>query len=282
VELAAEVPSDIGTVMGDSDRLQQVVWNLLSNAVKFTPSGGHVRLTAKRTTTELHIVVSDDGQGIASGFLPYVFDRFRQADAGVARSHGGLGLGLAIVRHLVELHGGRVDAASAGVGKGATFSVDLPVAGVPSFEPPVVRGRALRTEPPFEESLSLAGVRILVVDDQRDARDIIATILQQYGAEVRVAESTKAALEALDRDPFDVLVSDIGMPLEDGYVLIKKVRALLDRPEIARLPAVALSAYARREDEKQALDSGYDVHVVKPIEPGRLVSAVLGLTRRAK
>jgi PAS domain S-box-containing protein len=280
VELAADVPSDIGTVMGDSDRLQQVVWNLLSNAVKLTPPGGHVRLTAKRTPAELHLVVSDDGQGIAPSFLPYVFDRFRQADAGVARSHGGLGLGLAIVRHLVELHGGRVAAASPGVGLGATFSVDLPVSGVTPVEPPVALGRAHRTDPPFEESPDLAGVRILVVDDQSDARDIIAMMLQQYGAEVRVAESTPAALTALEQHPFDVLVSDIGMPIEDGYVLVRKLRAMLDRPEVARLPAVALTAYARREDEKQALDAGYDTHVVKPVDPRRLVSAVLGLVHR--
>jgi PAS domain S-box-containing protein len=281
VELAAEVPSDIGTVMGDSDRLQQVVWNLLSNAVKFTPSGGHVRLTATRTPTELHIEVSDDGQGIAPNFLPFVFDRFRQADAGVSRSHGGLGLGLAIVRHLVELHGGRVEAASEGFGKGARFSVNLPVAGVSELEPPVARGRTSRSEPSVEHTAGLAGLRVLVVDDQSDARDIIATMLEQYGAEVRVAESTAAALEALTHGrPFDVLVSDIGMPVEDGYVLIKKVRDRLDRPELARIAAVALTAYARNEDERQALAAGYDAHVAKPIEPGRLVSAVLGVLRR--
>jgi PAS domain S-box-containing protein len=280
VELVADVPSDIGTVMGDADRLQQVVWNLLSNAVKFTPPGGCVRLTANRTRSELRIVVTDDGQGIAPAFLPFVFDRFRQAEAGVARSHGGLGLGLAIVRHLVELHGGHVEAASAGLGKGAAFSVSLPVAGVPDVEPPVARGRAPRSEPPIESVLGLAGVRVLVVDDQSDARDIIATILEKYGAEVRVAESALDALDALEKSPFDVLVSDIGMPVEDGYVLIEKVRAMLERPEVARIPAVALTAYARSEDERRALASGYDVHVAKPIDPRRLVSAVMGLSRR--
>ena len=279
VELAAEVPSDIGTVMGDSDRLQQVIWNLLSNAVKFTPSGGHVRLTAKRTPTELHVAVADDGQGIPPGFLPYVFDRFRQADAGVARSHGGLGLGLAIVRHLVELHGGRVVAESPGAGKGAIFSVYLPVLGVPRFEPQV-RERARSSEPAPAQPLGLAGLRILVVDDQADARDLIGTILREYGAKVRVAESTAAALEAVNEEPFDALVSDIGMPLEDGYVLIKKLRALPERSDISGIPAVALTAYARSEDQKQALDSGYDVHVVKPIEPARLVAALMTVTHR--
>ncbi|HEX6273972.1 MAG TPA: ATP-binding protein [Polyangiaceae bacterium] len=282
VELAADVPPDIGTVMGDSDRLQQVVWNLLSNAVKFTPSGGHVRLTAKRTPTELHLVVTDDGQGIAPTFLPFVFDRFRQAEAGVARSQGGLGLGLAIVRHLVELHGGRVEAASDGFGRGASFSVNLPVAGAPAGEPPPALGRAPRSEPPVEALLGLSGLRVLVVDDQSDARDIIATILEQYGAEVRVAESTAVALDALKNGPFDVLVSDIGMPGDDGYVLIEKVRAmLLEQPEVARIPAVALTAYARNEDERRALAAGYDAHVAKPVDPRSLVSTVMGVARRA-
>jgi PAS domain S-box-containing protein len=278
VELAAEVPSDIGTIVGDPDRLQQVIWNLLSNAVKFTPPGGHVRLTTRRSPTELHIVVTDDGQGISPQFLPFVFERFRQADAGVARSHAGLGLGLAIVRHLVELHGGSVVAESPGVGKGATFSVHLPVLGVPHVEPPV-RERAPSSEPVPSEIPSLSGIRVLVVDDQRDARDLLGTILRQYGAEVRVAESTMAALEALEQEPFDALVSDIGMPLEDGYVLVRKLRAMSDQPRLARLPAVALTAYARNEDQRQALDAGYDVHVAKPIEPGRLVAALRKLTR---
>jgi CheY-like chemotaxis protein/anti-sigma regulatory factor (Ser/Thr protein kinase) len=280
VELAAEVPLDIGTVMGDSDRLQQVVWNLLSNAVKFTQPGGHVRLSARRTPTALHIVVTDDGQGISPSFLPFVFDRFRQADAGVARTHGGLGLGLAIVRHLVELHGGRVEAASAGPGKGAAFSVDLPVGGVPHTEPELARLRMKRSDPPPWQPAALSGLRILVVDDQGDARELIGTILGQYGAEVRLAEGTTEALRLLRGEGFDLLVSDIGMPVEDGYSLIEQLRATRDRPDVANIPAVALTAYARSEDRKQALDSGYDVHVAKPIEPGRLVSAVMRLTRR--
>jgi signal transduction histidine kinase/ActR/RegA family two-component response regulator len=282
VELAAAVPSDIGTVMGDSDRLQQVIGNLLSNAVKFTQPGGHVRLTANRTPTALRIVVTDDGQGISPSFLPFVFDRFRQAEAGVARSHGGLGLGLAIVRHLVELHGGRVDAQSEGVGKGAMFTVELPVAAVLQFEPPVTRGRARGTEPAFEPRLELQGLRILVVDDQSDARELTATILREYGAEVRVAEGSDTALRILMVEAFDVLVSDIGMPISDGYVLIRTVRAVDGRrPDLARLPAVALTAYAHPEDEKQALASGYDLHVAKPVDPKRLVSVVLELTPRS-
>ena len=169
--------------------------------------------------------------------------------------------------------------------RGRCFPVELPVAGIPSYEPPVARGRAPRTESPFEHTLDLAGVRILVVDDQSDARDIIGTILEQYGAEVRVAESTATALTALEKWPFDVLVSDIGMPVDDGYVLIEKLRKKLDHPEVARIPAVALTAYARSEDEQKALASGYDAHVAKPIEPGRLASAVVarypanGITR---
>ncbi len=282
VELAAEVPLDIGTVIGDADRLQQVVWNLLSNAVKFTQPGGHVRLTAKRTPTDLHIVVTDDGQGISPSFLPFVFDRFRQADAGVSRAHGGLGLGLAIVRHLVELHGGTVNAESPGVGKGATFSVELPVGGVSRFDPGIEQQPAMPSEASALEPAALAGLRVLVVDDQGDARELISTILEQYGAEVRVAESTAEALRTLRSEEFDVLVSDIGMPVEDGYSLIERLRAMRDRPDIAVLPAVALTAYARSEDRKQALSSGYDVHVAKPIDPGRLVSAVVRLTRRKR
>jgi signal transduction histidine kinase/ActR/RegA family two-component response regulator len=281
VDLAAAVPSDIGTVMGDSDRLQQVIWNLLSNAVKFTQPGGHVRLTANRTPTALRILVADDGQGISPSFLPFVFDRFRQADAGVARAHGGLGLGLAIVRHLVELHEGRVDAQSEGVGRGATFTVELPVTAVPHFEPPIARGRAPRAEPAIDPRLELQGLRILVVDDQTDARELIATILGEYGAEVRVADSSDTALRILMVEAFDLLVSDIGMPVSDGYALIRSMRAVEGRPDLARLPAIALTAYAHPEDQKQALASGYDLHVAKPIDPKRLVSAVLELTRRS-
>ena len=281
VDLAAAVPSDIGTVMGDSDRLQQVIWNLLSNAVKFTQPGGHVRLTADRTPTALRISVTDDGQGISPSFLPFVFDRFRQADAGVARSHGGLGLGLAIVRHLIELHGGRVDAQSEGVGKGATFTVELPVGAVPHFETPVTRGRAQRTDRAFEPGSELQGLRILVVDDQDDARELIATILRECAAEVRVADGSDTALRILMVEAFDVLVSDIGMPISDGYDLIQSVRAVEGRPDLARLPAIALTAYAHPEDQKQALASGYDLHVAKPIDPKWLVSAVLEVTRRS-
>jgi signal transduction histidine kinase/CheY-like chemotaxis protein len=281
VDLAAAVPSDIGTVMGDSDRLQQVIGNLLSNAVKFTQPGGHVRLTADRTPTALRLSVTDDGQGISPSFLPFVFDRFRQADAGVARSHGGLGLGLAIVRHLVELHGGRVDAQSEGVGKGATFTVELPVSAVPHFEASVIRGRAHRTDTAFDPPFELQGVRILVVDDQDDARELIATILRECGAEVRVADGSDTALRILMVEAFDVLVSDIGMPVSDGYALIRSVRAVEGRPDLARLPAVALTAYAHPEDHRQALAAGYDLHVAKPIEPKRLVSAVLDVTRRS-
>jgi PAS domain S-box-containing protein len=280
VELSAAVPSDIGTVLGDSDRLQQVIWNLLSNAVKFTPPGGHVRLSAQRTESELRIDVTDDGQGINPNFLPYVFDRFRQAEAGVARSHGGLGLGLAIVRHLVELHGGTVEAWSGGVGQGATFSVNLPFAGAQSFDPPAVRGRVRSPAPPFATHLGLSGLRILVVDDQADARELVATILTRYGASVTVAEDTSSALELLERQLFDLIISDIGMPLADGYALIRRLREH-GRAELARIPAIALTAYARVEDHQHALESGYDVHVAKPIEPSRLVSAVMELARHA-
>jgi CheY-like chemotaxis protein len=183
---------------------------------------------------------------------------------------------------LVELHGGRVSAASEGTGKGATFSVELPLSSVVESDPPVAHGRTPRPDPPAMHSLALAGVRVLVVDDQMDARDIIGTILERYGAEVRVAESSVAALKALTAQPFDVLVSDIGMPVEDGYELIKSVRNMLDQPEVARMPAVALTAYARSEDERRSIAAGYDIHVTKPIDPDRLVSAVMEMAGRAK
>ena len=281
VELSAHVPTDIGTLVGDADRLQQVVWNLLSNAVKFTPAGGRVELTAFRTAAELHVVVKDDGRGIAPSFLPFVFDRFRQAEASASRSHGGLGLGLAIVRHLVELHGGRVEAKSDGPGKGATFSVELPVIGVQPASPEVSVTKVELIEPPEGDLLRLDGVNVLLVDDQSDARELVGTVLREYGASVLEAETVAHALELLrEQGPVDILVSDIAMPIEDGYDLIQRVRAA-ERSPGARLPAIALTAYARHEDQRLAIEAGYDAHLAKPVEPARLVAEVLGLCHRS-
>jgi PAS domain S-box-containing protein len=279
VELTADVPADIGFTVGDADRLQQVVWNLLSNAVKFTPPGGHVRLTARRSAQVLSIVVEDDGQGIPAHFLPHAFDRFRQADAGATRAHGGLGLGLAIVRHLVELHGGTVSVASEGEGRGATFSVWLPPHGPAASQTPSRPLPGRRSEPAFPSVGALSDVRVLLVEDQPDARELISTVLQQYGADVTEAGSAAEAYAYLTTQRFHVLVSDIGLPQEDGYSLIRRVRALNEPAGAASIPALAVTAYARREDQKLALEAGYDRHVTKPVDPAQLVASVARLTR---
>jgi hypothetical protein len=279
VELTAEIASEVGVLIGDADRLQQVVCNLLSNAVKFTPPGGHVHLAAHRSESAVRIVVEDDGQGIPAHFLAYVFDRFRQAEGGPQRAQGGLGLGLSIVRHLVELHGGTVSVASAGEGRGATFAVELPPRGQrASFSPsPAPFGK--RSDPAFPAAGALTGVRVLVVDDEPDARELISAILQQYGAIVSDAGSAEEALEILESTSFDVLVSDIGMPREDGYAFMRRIRARSDRPDLVALRAVALTAYARQEDQRLAREAGYQRHVAKPVEPAHLVSAVIRLAQ---
>jgi signal transduction histidine kinase/CheY-like chemotaxis protein len=275
VALQVELDPAVGPVSGDATRLQQVAWNLLSNAVKFTPRGGRVQLRLARRDGQVEIAVRDDGQGIRPDFLPYVFERFRQGDSTPTRAHGGLGLGLTIVRELVELHGGTVTAGSAGEGQGATFTVRLPLAAAA----PDRRGGAGASPSPTSEvteSAGLSGLRVLVVDDEADARDMIAVILTQRGAEVSTAGSVHEALTALDRVRPDVLVSDIGMPGEDGYSLIRQVRA---RPAErgGRTPAAALTAYARAEERSRALASGFQMHAPKPIDPDELVTVVQAL-----
>jgi signal transduction histidine kinase/CheY-like chemotaxis protein len=262
-----------GAAWADPHRLQQIVWNLLSNAIKFTPAGGTITVTVERLDPHVALAVSDTGAGIAADFLPYLFDRFRQADSTSTRMHGGLGLGLAIVRHLATLHRGTVEAESPGPGAGATFRVRLPVAPVrsPGLRPSVPAG-AERFPP-------LAGVRVLLVDDEADARDLLTAVLVQSGAEVVATASAAEALDALARTRAHVLVSDISMPDEDGYALLSRVRALgLDRG--AQLPAVALTAYAREEDRTRALAVGFQVHVPKPVEPAELVEVVARLAGR--
>jgi len=276
VSLTAGV-SHTGPISGDAQRLRQVIWNLLSNSIKFTPRGGSVHVRAEQTGTTVQMSVTDTGQGIDPEFLPHVFDRFRQdtTTTGVARRTG-LGLGLAIVRHLVEAHGGTVHAASEGLGKGATFTVELPV----------MVGRAIQAtdstsayEHRFETSLSLAGVRVLVVDDDRDARELLEVALQQYGAEVRIAASADEAMDFLAAESTDVIVSDIEMPDVNGYELIRRLRQS-ERPELRRLPAVALTAYARTEDRLKALLAGFQTHVPKPVEPAELVTVIASLGQR--
>jgi PAS domain S-box-containing protein len=278
IRLESVLDRSAGPVLGDADRLQQVVWNILSNAVKFTPSGGRVDVRLEGDESEVRIRVHDTGRGIAPDFLPYVFDRFRQGSVLTTRTHGGLGLGLAIVRHLIELHGGTVQAESPGPGAGATFTVRLPFRpfSAPSVgrevEPVAVTGAG-------EGPPALHGVTALVVDDEADARVLLSTMLQQWGARVIAVGSADEALEVLGRLRPDILVSDIAMPGKDGYDLITAVRALPS--ERATVPALAVTAFARREDEDRALRAGFQVHLAKPVEPPDFLGAVKRLTARA-
>ena len=268
-----------GPVSGDAQRLQQIIWNLLSNSIKFTPQGGNVHVTVGQLGTNVRIQVSDTGRGIEPDFLPYVFDRFRQAalpaGAGKAR-RGGLGLGLAIVRHLAEAHGGTVHAASEGPGKGATFTVELPLMiGRPSQVSQPSHG----FHPSLETSSSLEGIRVLVVDDDADARELLQMALERYGAQVRAAASADEAFTILTAQCPDVLVSDIEMPETSGYELIRRLRHS-DQPALRRIPAVALTAYARTEDRMKALIAGFQTHVPKPVEPAELVTVIASLAQR--
>ena len=269
------------TVSGDPVRLQQVVWNLLSNAVKFTPRGGRVQVRMERVNSHVEIAVSDSGSGIAQEFLPYVFDRFRQADQRTTRQHGGLGLGLAIVRQLVELHGGTVRAESGGEGQGSTFTVLLPVA--PIYQSAGGEARvhpaARDTLPSYECPDRLDGLRVLAVDDEPDTREMLVAGLGQCGAQVTAVGSAAEALEAFASAVPDLLISDIGMPDEDGYELIRRVRELPAEGG-GRVPAIALTAYARVEDRMQALRAGFQMHVPKPVELAELVAVAASLVRR--
>ncbi|HLL70722.1 MAG TPA: ATP-binding protein [Pyrinomonadaceae bacterium] len=272
-----------GPVSGDTDRLQQVVWNLLSNAVKFTPRGGRVQVRLERVNSHVEIIVSDSGRGISAEFLPHVFDRFRQADGTSTRKHGGLGLGLSIVRQLVELHGGTVGVESDGEGQGATFIVQLPLmvtrkqsnAALSERRHPTAGGDGLS----FDCPPSLEGLRVLVVDDEADTLRLLRTVLERCGTEVTTAGSVAEALAAFAASKPDVLISDIGMPETDGYELIGKLRAA-ESGSNARIPAIALTAYARVEDRVRALNAGFQVHVPKPIEPVELLAVVASLTGR--
>jgi signal transduction histidine kinase/CheY-like chemotaxis protein len=269
-----------GVVTGDPARLQQVIWNLVSNAIKFTNRGGRVTLSIDQRASHLELEVSDTGIGIDRGFLPYVFDRFRQADATSTRAHGGLGLGLAITRHLVEMHGGTITAESPGPDQGATFTVRLPIAAVrlTTSETTTTDGILLGL-PDVDDTPRLDGLRVLVVDDDPDARELIVTVLGRRGAATRAVSSAAEALEAVSVDPPDVLVTDIGMPGEDGFSLIRKIRAL-PAAHGGEVPAVALTAYARPDDRTRALLAGFQLHIPKPVEPAELIAAVASLTHR--
>ncbi|MEX2221445.1 MAG: GAF domain-containing protein [Candidatus Rokuibacteriota bacterium] len=273
VALEARIEPDLPAVLGDPDRLQQVLWNLLSNGIKFTPKGGRVTVSVAGRNSEVVLTVADTGAGIKREFLPHVFERFRQAESSTNRAYGGLGLGLAIVRHLVELHGGSVSVQSEGEGQGATFSVRLPVAA--AVRTPEERApAATKAEGPVDRSL--AGLRLLIVDDEADAREVMRFMLERGGARVRTAESATQALDAIREERPDLLISDIGMPVEDGYVLVRRLRAMeggLGR----RLPAIALTAYASEEDTRRALIAGFDAHLSKPVDPARLIEIAAGL-----
>jgi signal transduction histidine kinase/ActR/RegA family two-component response regulator len=269
INLSAEAAAN-ERVSGDPIRLQQVLWNLLTNAVKFTPDGGSVDVSIAAAGVDVEIAISDTGEGISESFLPHVFDRFRQADATTTRHHGGLGLGLAIVRQLVELHGGTVRAVSAGLGQGSTFIVRLPR----------VASRAETVAPSMPSASphaqQLTGLRVLVVEDNADGRDLMATMLGLVGAHVTTASSVAEALRALDSLQLDVLVSDIGLPGDDGYALIREVRRR-DRQRGAVLPAVALTGYTRGEDRARVIEAGFQAHVPKPVEPTVLTSVIAAL-----
>ena len=280
IRLQAVLDPQAGPIMGDPDRLQQVCWNLLSNAVKFTPKGGRLQVLLERIDSSVELSVADNGKGISPEFLPFVFDRFRQQDPGIARHFGGLGLGLSIVKSLVELHGGSVRVHSEGEEKGATFVVRLPRALV----------RTMQSDRPFtsvslpskgrpECPASIDGLRIVVVEDEPDASDLLVVVLEQCGAKVKAVRSAGEGLEAVQRVRPDVLISDIGLPGEDGYVLIQKLRAL---PPSAggRTPAIALTAFARAEDRTRALRAGFHAHVPKPVEAPELLAVIDSLVLR--
>jgi signal transduction histidine kinase len=264
-------------VQGDPDRLQQVVWNLLANAVKFTPEGGVVRTALERRGARVRIVVSDTGRGIDPAFLPFVFEPFRQADGSLTRTHGGLGLGLAIVRRLVELHGGTVAVESPGPGGGATFIVEVPLR--PELRERRAKGRWAESPGGLECPPQLHALRVLVVDDEADARELLGTLLRDCSAEVEAAASVPEALAVLGKFRPEVLISDLAMPEQDGFDLIRHVRTL--PPEAGgRIPAVALSAYARAEDRRRALLAGFNIHVAKPVDPAELLVVVASLAGR--
>jgi PAS domain S-box-containing protein len=282
VQLHTIIDPRVGPVSGDPDRLQQVVWNLLTNAVKFTPKGGRVQVRLERVNSHVEVVVSDTGIGIRPDFLPYVFERFRQGEAGTTRKTGGLGLGLAIVRHIVEMHGGIVRASSRGEGEGATFRVRLPLMIV---QPEGLEARREHPRTERMEPLSglgdLNGIRVLAVDDEDDALTLLRVVLEAAGAEVTTVTSPLNVLQRIEAVRAQVLVVDLGMPEMDGYELIARIRAS-PNPDVRDVPAAALTAFARSEDRTKALRSGFEMHLAKPVDPGELVASIAMLARRAR
>lgn len=267
ISLQSVLPQ-IGQVSGDPARIQQIVWNLLSNAIKFTPHGGRVEVRLQQVNNQAQITVSDTGKGISPDFLPHIFESFRQEDVSVARQFGGLGLGLAIVRQLVEAHGGTIAADSPGKGQGATFTVRLPLMSVPIAAAP----HQLNDE----QQADLRGVRVLVVDDEPDSLDLVVVILESEGAIVTAVASGQEALQHLSQFPFDVVVSDIGMPGMDGYALLQSLRS--GNSPNREVSAIALTAYAREKDQQRTLEAGFQLHLAKPVDPTVLVEAISAIS----
>jgi hypothetical protein len=293
IELNCEFGPGVDRVLGDPVRLQQVVWNLVSNAIKFTPEGGKIEVGVSLNGSLAQIQVKDTGIGIKKDFLPHVFDRFRQEDSTTTRNHGGLGLGLAIVRHLIDLHGGSVKADSDGEGMGATFTINLLLQNQTAASSSSVQSEPNCPEQPqvqqksdysfsgtsTQASNTLSGLQVLLVDDEPDVRELLTTVLEESGAQTIAVESAAEVFKVLEQLQPDILISDIGMPLEDGYTLIRQVRAI-EAQRGGFLPAVALTAYVREEDSQQALESGFQMHISKPVDPSKLVRAVANLAGR--
>jgi CheY-like chemotaxis protein/anti-sigma regulatory factor (Ser/Thr protein kinase) len=274
-------------ISGDRNRLQQIVWNLLSNAVKFTPRGGRVQVRLVHVDSHTDIIVSDSGIGISKDVMPFIFERFRQADSATTRQHGGLGLGLAIVRHLVEMHGGTVSVESGGEGQGSIFTVNLPLISVNATGGFVLDKNTESTSSAnnrnveFDFAAELEGLHILVVDDEADGRMLAKTVLEKCGAKVTVVDSAASGLEALKTLRPEILISDLGMPGEDSYTMIKKIRAL-PAEQGGQIPAAALTAYAGVEDRMRVLRAGFQIHLPKPVEPAELIAVVANLSGRHK
>jgi len=281
VRIESTIEPEFPAISGDADRLQQIIWNLLSNAIKFTPAGGTVHVRLRRVVSEAEISITDSGIGIDPQFLPHVFDRFRQANSATTRAHGGLGLGLSIVRELVELHEGSAQVHSEGHGKGATFIIRLPIAGPKSTSEKTHSAGISDKLAGLGSQTSLDGLKILVVDDEQDTRDFVRAVLEKCGSEVTTASSAAEALGAFEAQHPDFLISDVGMPGEDGYWLIGRVRALR-ADQGGQIPALALTAYARTADRLRVLRSGFQIHLPKPVEPTELIVAVASLAGRGQ
>jgi CheY-like chemotaxis protein len=280
IQIRTDMLSGECLVKGDPNRLRQVIWNLLSNSIKFTQRGGVVVVNLRCVGATVRLTVADTGEGISAEFLPYVFDRFRQAEGSISRKQGGLGLGLAVVRHLVELHGGTIRAESGGLGQGSVFTVELPLA-EERRDPARAeeRRREVERRRSRKGAVRLDGIHVLLVEDDDDSRKLLGTMLKRYGARVTSTKSAAEALAAFSDDLPDVLISDIGMPDEDGYELMRKLRSL--PPEKGgRTPAIALTGYASRKDRERALNAGYQKHMAKPIEQVDIISAIAALIGR--